>query len=137
MTQDDVKKNVLPALFMVCKEILGKLEKAEEKTENLEAENASLKLRVAELEFANCKNSVKIDGLKLHRKNKDGKESSVQSKEIVQKLIKDLAVLSTLNQVHTPCNRCLLSANDLLQEELQSGLMAYSLLTSKEAADQI
>merc|ERR1711973_714299 len=39
---------------------------------------------------------------------------------VVQKLIKDLAVLSTLNQ-----------------EELQSGLMAYSLLTSKEAADQI
>ena len=92
LTHDDVKKNVLPALFMVCKEILGKLEKAEEKTENLEAENASLKSRVAELEFAKCKNSVKIDGLKLHRKNKDGKESSGQSKEIVQKLIKDLGV---------------------------------------------
>jgi len=56
---------------------------------------------------------------------------------VVQKLIKDLAVLSTLNQVHTLSNWCLLSANDLLQEELQSGLMAYSLLTSKEAADQI
>ena len=92
LTHDDVKKTVLPALFMVCKELLNKLGQVEEKNVGLAAENNSLRSRVAELEFANCKNSVKIDGLKLHKKSKDGEESSVQSNEVVQKLIKDLGV---------------------------------------------
>ena len=90
---------IIPALFLVCREILGKLDLLVEQKQELEGKNVqlnkdvvSLKSRICELEYSKCRNSIRIDGLQLNESAKDGRETPSQSVATVEKLLDDLGV---------------------------------------------
>ena len=59
----------------------------DEKIDELTDEVNSLKSQVIDLEYENCRNTLRFDGHEVHKEAKDGKETEEQSLEILEEIL--------------------------------------------------